>query len=919
MGVTAEKSKVDISQIRLHENKHLEKASKADVDSLLWSLNTTELGLSKKQIEASRCQNGLNILTKEDKKSNFVLCWEAFINPFSLVLIFIAGVSSFTDIISPFLSGKREEINPMTVVIIITLIIISGLMKFFQELKSGDAAASLMAMVKSSVTAEREGKGKIQLTTDELVVGDIFYISAGDLIPADARIIESKSLIISQASLTGESVQLERNELEADKHYDSLTERPNLVFMGGNVVSGWAKAVVLEVGDHTMLGSIARTVNTASEKTSFERGINDVSWVLIKFMLVMMPLMFFINGFLKGDWLNSFIFAITVAVGMTPEMLPMIVTTCLSKGATSMSKSKTIIKDLSSIQNFGAMDILCTDKTGTLTKDKIILEVYLNARGEVDERALGHAFLNSYFQTGLHNAMDDAIITYTETKSEEVDELKKLKEKYSVIGEIPFDFKRRRLSVIVKSEKDPQMLITKGAVEEIISVCSHIETENGIELLSTKLKTKASLISDNLNKKGMRVVALAKKENLPPDKVSFDPKDESNMVLMGYLAFLDPPRESSEKALRTLKEHGVSTKILTGDNDKVTQAVCAKVGLDVSNLLLGSDIEKMNDAQLSEIVEKTNVCAKLSPDQKARVVEILKRNGHVVGFMGDGINDAAAIKKADIGISVDNAVDIAKDSADVILLEKDLMVLERGIIEGRKTYANMIKYIKITASSNFGNMFSVLAASALLPFMPMASLHLILLNLIYDFSSMAMPWDNVDKSFLKKPRSWEAKTISGFMIFNGPVSSLFDWITYAVLYFFICPIFTGGALYNQIEPGTIIGNGIFGGLDARTLYVTMFQSGWFIECLWTQMIILFVMRTSETPIIKSRPSKTVTLITIGMSAITTLIPFTFLGSFFNMVPLPFSYFGWLAGILAGYVAFASIIKAIYIKIKKTWL
>ena len=891
-------------------SKFLKKISKMKPDSVYWELNTTASGLDDKSISANIAQYGKNIITKSDKKTKLDIFIESFSNPFVAILVFISGVSAFTDIIIPLIKHQTDDINPATVIIILSLIIISGLMNFFQESKSGEAAEALLAMIKSTISVERPDHGKIDIPTDELVVGDIFYISSGSIIPADARLLESNSLVISQASLTGESDQLERSSKKVTKDYDSVTDIPNLVFAGSNVVSGSAKAVVLSTGDHTMLGSIAKQVSVKPETTSFDKGISDVSWVLIKFMIVMVPLVFVISGITKGDWLSAFIFALSVAIGLTPEMLPMIVTTCLSQGAVSMSKKKTIIKNLSSIQNFGAMNILCTDKTGTLTEDRIVLEMYINSSGQTDDRVCKYAYLNSFFQTGLKNPIDKAIINY-------VDENSKFENNnFKFIDEIPFDFKRRRLSVIV-SDCDKKYIITKGAIEEMISICSSVRLDDKIIPLDDEMKSKVTKISDDLNAKGMRVIALAKK--FVSDDKKFDVSDEKDMILIGFLAFLDPPRESSAKAIKVLKEHGVITKILTGDNDKVTRSVCKKVGLPVENLLLGSEIEKMSEDELNIAVEKTTVFAKLTPNQKAKVVSALRNNGNVVGFMGDGINDAAAMKKADIGISVDNAVDIAKESADVILMEKDLMVLENGIIEGRKTYANMIKYIKVTSSSNFGNMFSVLAASALLPFMPMASLHLILLNLVSDISSMALPWDNVDSDFLRSPRKWESKTVSKFMIWNGPVSSIFDWLTFAILYFLICPMVSGGLLYNEIPKNATILSGIFAGMNMRHVYMSTFQTGWLIECIWSQVLVTYVLRTPKMAMIKSRPSKIMVIVTmlscIALSAL-TFAPF---GSIFGFVPMQTSYIFYLFIILILYILFASTVKNLYIKTNDSWL
>lgn len=896
--------------------KFLKNISKMNKNSVYWELNTTESGLDTKSISANMAQYGANVITRTDKKSKFDILIESFANPFIAILVFIAGVSAFTDIISPILSGNKDEINPATVIIILTLVLVSGFMNFFQEAKSGEAAEALLAMIKSTVTVSRSKEGKIDIPTDKLVVGDIFYISSGSIIPADARIVESNSLVISQASLTGESDQLERLGQKVKKDYDSVTDIPNLVFAGSNVVSGSAKAVVLSTGDNTMIGSIAKQVSKKEEQTSFDKGISDVSWVLIKFMLIMVPLVFIVSGITKGDWLSAFIFALSVAIGLTPEMLPMIVTTCLSQGAVSMSQKKTIIKNLSSIQNFGAMNILCTDKTGTLTEDRIVLELYINPNGENDDKVCKYAYLNSFFQTGLKNPIDKAIINF-------VNENKKFSENnFKLIDEIPFDFKRRRLSVIV-SENNKKYMVTKGAIEEMLSICSSAFLNNKSEKITDKIKEKVIKISDDLNAKGMRVIALAKKnilENQEFENKKFEVNDENNMTLIGFLAFLDPPRDSSKKAIKVLKEHGVITKILTGDNDKVTRSVCSKVGLPVENLLLGSQIEKMSDDELKIAAEKTTVFAKLTPNQKAKVVSILRDNGHVVGFMGDGINDAAAMKKSDIGISVENAVDIAKESADVILMEKDLLVLENGIIEGRKTYANMIKYIKITSSSNFGNMFSVLAASALLPFMPMASLHLILLNLISDISSMVIPWDNVDKEFLRTPRKWEAKSVSKFMVWNGPISSVFDWLTYAILYFIICPKFvSNGLLYSEIAKDAVISSGLFSGMNMRMIYMAMFQTGWLIECIWSQILVTYILRTPKIPIIQSRPSKLVTFVSLLCCVFLntlTLIPW---GKFFGFVSMPINYFVYLLLILISYIFAATLIKNIYLKINRSWL
>lgn len=776
--------------IRDEQNHRIQYAAANPVQEVLKSLHTTLRGLDEENISVNRTKYGTNKVTREKQKSLAKRLAEAFINPFTAILFFLAVVSIMTDMVLPYFSllgSTPEDFDPLTVVIILTMVIISGTLRFVQESRSGNAAEKLLSMITTTCTVTRRGREKDEIPMDDLVVGDIVHLSAGDMIPADVRILEAKDLFISQASLTGESEPVEKTA-NVSVQKESVTEYTNIAFMGSNVISGSAAAVVICTGDNTLFGSMASAIAGEAVETSFTKGVNAVSCVLIRFMMVMVPLVFLINGITKGDWLNAFLFGISVAVGLTPEMLPMIVTTCLAKGAVSMSKKQTIVKNLNSIQNFGAIDILCTDKTGTLTQDKVVLEYHLNVNGEDDTRVLRHAYLNSYFQTGYKNLMDLAIIQKTEEEEAEDASLLDLSESYVKVDEIPFDFTRRRLTTVVQDKSGKTQMVTKGAVEEMLSICTYAECDGNVQTLTDTLCHRILETVAELNDKGFRVLAIAQKSN-PSPVGAFGVKDECDMVLIGYLAFLDPPKESTADAIKALKAHGVNTKILTGDNDKVTRTICRQVGLEVRNMLLGSDLDHMNDAELAKAAETTDVFAKLTPDQKSRVVSVLRKNGHTVGFMGDGINDAAAMKAADIGISVDTAVDVAKESADIILLEKDLMVLEQGIIEGRKTYANMIKYIKMTASSNFGNMFSVLAASALLPFLPMMSIHLILLNLIYDLSCTAIPWDNVDEEFIVRPRKWDASSVGSFMIWIGPTSSVFDFTTYIFMYFVFCPLF----------------------------------------------------------------------------------------------------------------------------------
>lgn len=870
------------------------------------SLKTVLAGLTQEGVEKSRNLNGINKVTKEKKKSVVKRVLEAFINPFTAILLCIAFVSSMTDIIFPYFNlfgSNKQDLNYYTVSIIIILIIISGTLRFIQESRSGNAAEKLLSMITTTCTVTRKEQNKVEIPLDELVVGDIVHLSAGDMIPADLRLLEAKDLFINQASITGESEPIEKIS-ETNKETKSIMEYSNIAFMGTNVISGSATAVVINVGDNTLFGTMASAVAKEAVETNFTKGVNSVSWLLIKFMLLMVPLVFIINGITKGDWISAFLFGISIAVGLTPEMLPMIVTTSLAKGAVSMSKKNTIVKNINSIQNFGAIDILCTDKTGTITQDKVVLQYYYNVNGLDDVRVLRYAYLNSYFQTGYKNLMDLAIIKKTEELENLDKNLEDLSENYEKIDEIPFDFKRRRLSTVVKNKKTGTIkMVTKGAVEEMLSICKYVEDNKEVKEVTEQLKEKILNIVNELNEKGFRVLALAKKKR---GKLT----EEVDMVLIGYLAFLDPPKESTESAIKALKKHGVSTKVLTGDNDLVTRTVCKQVGLKINNMFLGSEIEQMDDKRLKIAVEVADVFAKLSPEQKTRIVSMLRENGHVVGFLGDGINDAAAMKSADIGISVDTAVDIAKESADIILLEKDLRVLEKGILEGRKTYANMIKYIKITASSNFGNMLSVLVASAMLPFLPMESLHLIILNLIYDLSCTAIPWDNVDDDLLDKPCQWEAGSIKSFMLWIGPISSIFDITTYIFMYFILCPlVISHGVLFHNLAK-------VYQGTQLNMMklgYIALFQTGWFVESMWSQSLVIHMIRTIKIPFIQSRASFPVTTLTLSGIILLTIIPFTEIGKYLGFIDLPLNYFLYLIPCIIIYMILATIVKKEYFK------
>jgi Mg2+-importing ATPase len=893
--------------------RRLLRAAGREGDNLLIQFDNTLAGFDEDDVEEMREEHGINIITKQSEDSLFKRFVGAFINPFTIVLLTLAVVSAFTDIIG----AKKGEADPTAVIIIVTMVMVSGMLRFIQELRSGNAAKTLSEMVETTVCAARRFKDKEtgenysekkEIPMDEIVVGDVIHLAAGDMVPADVRIISAKDLFVSQAALTGESEPVEKFAQVMKGISLNPLELNNLAFMGTNIISGSATAIAVTVGDDTVLGSIAQQLQTKAPPTSFEKGVNSVSWVLIRFMLVMVPVILVLNGITKFDrlnpwesWQNAFLFALSVAVGLTPEMLPMIVSANLAKGAVSMSKKRVIVKSLNSIQNFGAMDVLCTDKTGTITQDKVILELHLDIHGEDSLDVLRYAFLNSYYQTGLKNLMDISIIEYARNA-----QLYNLWVDYRKIDEIPFDFNRRRMSVAVENTQGQSDLITKGAVEEMLSICSHAGYKDAVEPLTGSLRDEIIAACRRLNNQGMRVLGLARKsikmdgqEQGATQSVAFSAEDESNMIFIGYLAFLDPPKESSGEAIATLGEYGVHVKVLTGDNDGVTKTVCNLVGIDVKHILLGSDIEGMNDEQLAKAAEDVDIFAKLSPAQKARIVTALRENGHTVGYMGDGINDAAAMKAADVGISVDTAVDIAKESADIILLEKDLMVLEEGVVEGRKIYANIIKYIKMTASSNFGNMFSVLVASAFLPFLPMLPIQILVLNLIYDFSCIAIPWDNVDLDYLHKPRKWDASSISKFMLWIGPTSSIFDIATYLLMFLVICPRIIGG-VFSEIDD------------NAKYAFMALFHTGWFVESLWSQTLVVHMIRTPKLPFIQSRASIQLTLLTILGITAGTVLPYTWLGMKLDMAPLPFYYFPWLCGIILAYMLLATMMKKIFV-------
>lgn len=871
------------------------------LESTFATYKTSALGLVDDQVEENRDAYGENVITKGQEDSMIKKIYESIINPFTVILLVIALVSFITNV----WLAKPGEQDPTTSIIIVTLVLISGGIRFIQELRSDKAASNLSRMIVNTATVLRDGSEQ-EIPIDEIVVGDVIKLSAGDMIPADVVLIDSRDFFVQQSGLTGESDAVEKICLSKaeSQNLDSLLASESLAFMGTNVISGRATALVLVVGDETMMGAIEQTINTYDEPTSFEREMNTISWLLIRLMLVMVPVVFVINGLTDGDWLEAGVFALSVGVGLTPEMLPMIITASLAKGSIIMAKEKVVIKKLNAIQDLGAIDILCTDKTGTLTQDEIVLEYPLDIHGELDLSVLRRAYLNSYFQTGLKNLMDRAIINRTHKEAKKHEIVRDLDQTFHKIDELPFDFERRRMSVIVKDEDGVVSMVTKGALEEMLSVSTYVEYKGEIKRLTDEVRQEVLAEVAQLNEQGLRVLGVSYKTDLDENDI-FSVEDERDMILTGYLAFLDPPKPSAAPAIKALAEYGVTTKILTGDNEKVTQAVCEKVGLDVERILLGSEIDTMTDQELAQVVETTTVFAKLSPDQKARIILCLKNNGHKVGYMGDGINDAPSMKVSDVGISVDTAVDIAKETADVILLDKDLMVLEKGLVEGRKVYANMTKYIKMTVSSNFGNIFSLLFASIFLPFLPMAPVHLIVLNLIYDLSCIALPFDNVDKEFLKKPRIWEANSIMRFMAWIGPISSVFDIITYMLLYFLVVPM--------------ILGHGYNHGATDAAAFIMVFQTGWFIESMWSQTMVIHMLRSPKLPFIQSRPAFSVVVTTLAAAFFVTSLPYSPLASILKLSQLNGLYFVLLFAIIVLYMLSVTVVKRIYIKKYKEWL
>lgn len=892
------------------QQQWLRHAATATMPELFRELNSSEEGLAAERVDAAREFYGANAVAQATKRPLPLRLLAAFADPFTYILVFIAAVSVLTDWI--FATGADRDLS--TPLIIGTMVLVSGVLRFIQDEKSTVAAEALAEMVESCAEVERDGDGGNETPIDEIVIGDVVHLSSGDVVPADLRIFSARDLFVSQASLTGESEPVEkRASLAADASATAaasapaLTDLESLAFMGSTVISGNARGIVVATGARTMFGEVTGTLAGRKRETSFDAGIKSTSRLLMRLMLAMLPVVFVVSGATKGDWVSALLFSLSVAVGLTPEMLPMLVTTCLGKGAVDLSRHHVIVKRLDAIQDLGAIDVLCTDKTGTLTEDRIVLERHLDVNGREDARVLRYAFLNSYFSTGVKNLIDNAIVE--RALAEGTDEVnatvgstttaEELAERYHGIDELPFDFERRRLSVVVGDAAGHTRMVTKGALEEVLAVCSSVEVDGQVLPLTDELRTQVVRRGEALADEGMRVLGVARK-NEPAGAATLTVADERNMVLIGYLAFLDPPKESSAAAIRALAAHGVTTKVLTGDSPRVAAHVCRAIGIDAEHVLTGVDVEAMNDGELADAVQRTNIFAKLSPAQKARVVRTLRGLGHAVAYMGDGVNDAAAMRESDCGISVDSAVDVAREAADIILLEKDLMVLERGIECGRRTYANMIKYVKMTVSSNFGNIASVLVAAALLPFLPMTAVQLLLLNLIYDLTCTAIPWDNVDEDAIRTPRRWDTASVRRFMVAFGPLSSVFDILTFAALFFFVCPAVAGGA---------------WGTLDAagQALFVGTFQAGWFVESMWTQTLVVHLIRTEKVPFVGSRASLPLCALGATGIAVACVLPVTPLGAALDFCALPATFWPILATMVAGYAALAMLAKRRYVR------
>jgi Mg2+-importing ATPase len=839
----------------------------ARADTVLKELGSQLSGLSEAEADSRLKQVGTNEIAREQNQSAVMRLLANIKNPLVLLLLALGVLS--------FLTG---DLRAMAVIFV--MVVLGVVLRFFQEMRADNAAEKLKAMVSNTAALVRGGKEE-EISLKMLVPGDIIRLAAGDMVPADVRVLSAKDLFLNQAVLTGEALPVEKKAAQASADVQNPLDLPNICFLGSNVESGSATAVVIQTGGRTYFGSLATSIVGQRQLTSFDKGVNKFTWLMIYFIAVMVPAVFLINGLSKHNWLEAFLFAMAVAVGLTPEMLPMIVTVNLSKGALAMARKSVIVKRLNAIQNFGAMDVLCADKTGTLTQGKIVLEKYLDPHGDSSEKVLHYGYLNSYHHTGLKNLLDEAVLAH-----EELEERLKANEECRKIDEIPFDFVRRRMSVVVEDKTGLNTLICKGAVEEVMSLCTRVEVNGEVIGVQPEHHDKRRQLADDLNGQGFRVIALAYKQ-MPgsSDEPVYSVKDESDLILLGFLAFLDPPKDTATEALKRLGGLNVNVKVLTGDNEIITAYICKEVGIPVEPLLLGSQIERMSETELAEAASATSVFARLAPLHKERIIRALQSTGHVLGFMGDGINDAPALKAADVGISVDSAVDIAKESSDLILLEKSLLVLEQGVLEGRRVFGNIVKYIKMAASSNFGNMFSVVGASAFLPFLPMLPIQVLTNNLLYDFSQTTIPTDEVDAEWLTRPRKWTIGKILRFILFFGPISSIFDYVTFfLMLYVFNC----------QHNPA-------------------LFHTGWFVESLFTQTLIIHVIRTNKIPLLESRASGPLILTSAIIVAVGAWLTVPPLANTFGFVPLPSLYWLFLAIMLLGYAILTQVVKTWFIR------
>ena len=847
-------------------------------DDFIKKYGVRETGLSQLEAEHRLKEFGSNTIRQAKPKRWYHYFLESLFTPFNIILLGITLLLCYTDIILP------EEPSYANILVIGILVIASTLLDFFEEYRSNKAANELKELVATTCTVIRDGK-EVQIQIKDATIGDIVVLSAGSMIPADLRIIESTDLYVGQSSLTGESnavKKLVESEMQ-ENELDNIADLDTICFMGTNVISGSAKGVIIKTADATYFGKIAHTLTTGKPKTAFQKGIESISKLLIRFMLIVIPIVFILN-FSKHSIVTAFTFAVAIAIAITPLLLPVILSSCLSKGAVKMSKKKTIVKKLDAIQNFGAMNILCTDKTGTLTEDKIVLEKYLDIQGDEDIGVLKYAYLNASLQTGLRSNIDEAVINRAKEYN-----MAELTSKYIKLDEIPFDFARRRLSVAVKNEEGKDELITKGAVEEILNISTSVEYKGTISPLTREIRENIQKISKDLNKEGLRVIAVCKKYSTIPN-YDFEIKDEKNMILIGFIGFLDPPKESAKEAVSKMNKSGIRVIVLTGDNAEVTRCICDKVGIKSKSIILGNELDKLSDVAVLRLIRKNNIFAKLSPIQKSRIVRLLKEDGNVVGYMGDGINDSPSLTKSDVGISVDTAVDIAKESADIILLEKDLNVLLDGVTEGRKTFVNLMKYIKLATSFNFGEVLSVIVASVALPFLPETPIQLLVEGLLYDFGQMTLPFDDVDKEMVQKPKKLDIKSLKNFMLFMGPVSSIFDLIVFASLWF------------------------VFGVREAA-----IFQTIWFTYSIVSNLVGMHIIRTAKIPFIQSNAHKMVYASSILLILVGIIVPFTPAGSLIGLVPIATKYIVLIFAVTFLYCILAMFAKKIYIKKYGEWI